>query len=203
MLSTINALVGQTVGSLDELRLTYTEDQIEQLALDRTAQSSTVYAGISHAFDDRFSINFDATVSDLDGTPASGGVPATEATGQELYASAQIIGSGLFKEGDLGIIGVRYADTSASKRYGLDFNTRYPVSRDLRINPRLRISYRENKNDDGTQLSARPSLRVNYQMGRRVSFEADLGAEWQRNENSMMREESWDYFVTAGYRLDF
>ena len=103
----------------------------------------------------------------------------------------------------MGIIGVRYADTTSSTRYGLDINTRYPVSRALRISPRARVTYRENKRDDGTQLSARPSLRLNYQMGRRASFEADLGSEWQRNENSMMREESWDYFVTVGYRLDF
>lgn len=203
MLATINALVGQTVGSLDELRLTYTDDQIEQLALDRTAQATTYYASIAHEFNDRFSFNVDATVSNLEATPASGGVEATEATGEELYASAQIIGSSLIKEGDLGIIGVRYADTKTSTRYGLDFNTRYPVSSAIRINPRLRLSYRENKNDDGTQLSARPSLRVNAQAGRHVSFEADFGAEWLQNENSMMREESWDYFVTAGYRLDF
>lgn len=203
MLATINALVGQSVASLDELRATYSEDQIDQLALDRTAQSTTFYAGVSHQLNDRFSFNIDATVSDLEGTPASGGVAATEPTGEEIYASAQIIGSGLFKEGDLGIVGVRYADTATSTRYGLDFNTRYPVSRSVRINPRLRLSYRQNKNDDGTQLSARPSFRLNVQTGRHISFEADLGAEWLQNENSMMREESWDYFVTAGYRLDF
>ena len=56
---------------------------------------------------------------------------------------------------------------------------------------------------DGTQLSARPSIRLNYQLGHHASFEADVGAEWQRTSNSSMREESWDYFVTAGYRLDF
>lgn len=203
MLSTINALVGQGVGSLEELRLTYSDDQIEQLALDRTAQASTIFVGLSHPFGERFSFNVDATLSNLDATPASGGVAATEATSDEIYASAQIVGSSLFKEGDLGIIGVRFADTTSSTRYGLDINTRYPVSRALRISPRMRVSYRENKNDDGTQLSARPSVRLNYQMGRRASFEADLGSEWQRNENSMMREESWDYFVTVGYRLDF
>lgn len=202
MLATINALIGQTVGSLEELRLTYTDDEIEQLALDRTAQASTIFLGVSHPFNERFSFNVDATLSNLEATPSSGGVPATEATSEELYASAQIVGTSLFKEGDLGIVGVRYADTTSSTRYGLDLNTRYPVSRAFRISPRVRVSYRENKNDDGTQLSARPSLRLNYQMGRRASFEADLGAEWQRNENSMMREESWDYFVTVGYRID-
>jgi hypothetical protein len=203
MLATINALVGQSVGSLDELRATYTDAEIEQLALDRTAQSTTYFAGIAHPISERFSINVDATLSNLDGTPASGGVPATTPTGQELYASAQIIGTSLFKEGDLGIVGIRYADTSTSVRYGFDLNTRYPVTRALKINPRFRLSYRENKNDDGTQLSARPSFRLNYQMGRHGSLEADVGAEWQRTSNSSMREESWDYFVTAGYRLDF
>ena len=203
MLTTINALIGQTVGSLEELRLTYTEEQIEQLALDRTAQASTVFAGVSIPLSEQFSFNVDATASSLEATPASGGVPATAATNGELYASAQIVGTSLFKEGDLGIIGVRYANTKTSTRIGLDLNTRYPVSRALRINPRLRLSYRKNRNDDGVQISARPSMRVNYQIGRRASFEVEGGAEWQSNETSLMREESWDYFVSAGYRLDF
>ncbi len=203
MLATINALVGQGVGSLEELKLTYSEPEIEQLALDRSAESTTYYAGIAHEFSERLSVNIDATVSDLGATPASGGVEATEATGQELYASAQLVATGLLKDGDLGIVGVRYADTATSIRYGLDFSTRYPITQAVRINPRLRITDRQNKNDDGTQLSVRPSFRLNVRAGRRVSFETELGADWMQTDSAAMREESWDYFATVGYRLDF
>ncbi|MEQ1617438.1 MAG: tetratricopeptide repeat protein [Terricaulis sp.] len=203
MLSTINALIGQPVASLEELRLTYTDAEVEQLARDRTGQATTYFAGLSVPINEKISFNVDATASSMDATPASGGVPATEETNGEMYASAQIVGTGLFKEGDLGSIGVRYANTKTSTRFGLDLNTRYPVSRSLRISPRLRLSHRSNRHDEGTQFSARPSLRLNYQLGRRASFEVEGGAEWQRNENALMREQSWDYFFSAGYRLDF
>jgi outer membrane protein assembly factor BamA len=145
----------------------------------------------------------DATVSNLSATPASGGVAATTASGDEIYASAQIVGTSLIKEGDLGIFGVRFADTATSTRYGIDINTRYPISRAVRINPRLRVTYRTDKNDKGTQISARPSLRLNIYANRMFSLEFEGGAEWQKTDMPTTSNESWDYYVNIGYRLDF
>lgn len=135
---------------------------MRQLAEDRTATSRSVTVGASRPLDSTFQVSADATVSSLSGIDASGGVEAFEGTGPEFFYSAQLIGSSVIEEGDLAVLGLRYADTQNSDRYTVDINTRYPVNRDFRVNPRLRTDYRENKNDDGTQISIKPSVRIDY-----------------------------------------
>jgi len=203
LLFTSNALLGQTVFNLDDLRGLYSDTEIQTLAIDRSAESRSVTVGISQPISEKLSVNVDATASDVAATPASGGVPATVASGTEYYYSAQLIGSGLFKEGDIGILGVRYADTASATRWVLDINTRYPWSRELRFNPRLRLSYRESKVSSETQISIRPSFRVNYNPRGKLQYEVELGGEWLRAESSLGRDTTSGYFLSAGIRRDF
>lgn len=203
MLATTNALQGQTVATLEELQMSYSPDQIQQLAEDRTAYSRTATVSVSHPFNDRFSFNADVTVANMSSTKESGGVPATPRSGNEYYYAAQLVGSSMFKEGDVAIVGVRYADTEASSRYTLDFNTRYPITRDLRVNPRLRVSYRENKNDPATQTAVRGSVRLNLNLRRHYQFEAEAGGEWQLDDYGPTSERTTGFFGTLGYRVDF
>lgn len=203
LLTTTNALQGQIAGSLDELKASYSPEQIEQLANDRTAYSRTATVSASHPFNERVAVNVDATVSNMSSTKESGGVPANPASGNEYYYSAQVVGSSLFTDGDLVIGGLRYADTATSNRYTVDLSARYPVSRDFRVSPRVRVSYRENKNDDGTQTAVRPSVRLNYNVHRNFQLEFEGGGEWQQDEFSGMSTESRGFFLNLGYRLDF
>lgn len=203
LLTAINALQGQLVGSLDELKASFTPDQIKQLAEDRTSYSRTGTISVSHPFNDRFAINADATVANMSGTKESGGVPANPATGNEYYYSAQLVGSSIFKEGDLAIAGVRYADSSTSNRYTVDLSARYPFTRDFRVTPRLRASYRENKNDDGTQVTYRPSIRMNYNVNRRFQLEFEGGGEFQHDDFGASKSDTKGFFVNVGYRVDF
>lgn len=203
LLFTSNALLGQTVFNLDDLRGLYTDAEIQTLAIDRSAESRSVTLGVSQPISPKLSVNFDATASEVDATPASGGVPATVASGTEYYYSAQLIGSGLFKEGDIGILGLRYADTASADRWVIDINTRYPWSRELRLNPRLRLSYRESKTSDETQVSVRPSIRVNYNRRGKLQYEFEFGGEWLRIESALARDTTSGYFLTFGIRRDF
>jgi len=203
LLFTGNALLGQAVRNLDDLRGLYSDAEIRQLALDRSAEARSATLGFSRPINAKLSFNVDATASDLSSTPTSGGVPATTASGTEYFYSAQLIGSSLFKEGDIGILGLRYADTATSNRWVVDVNTRYPWSRDLRINPRLRLGYRENKTDNGTEMSARPSIRVNYVSRRRLQYELEFGGEWLKADTPTGKETTNGYFVNFGIRRDF
>lgn len=203
LLFTSNAMLGQTVFNLDDLRGLYSDSEIRTLAIDRSAESRSVTIGVSQPINAKLSVNFDATASDVAATPASGGVPATVASGTEYYYSAQLIGSSLFKEGDIGILGLRYADTASANRWVLDINTRYPWSRALRLNPRLRLSYRESKTSDETQTSIRPSFRVNYNPRGKLQYELEFGGEWLRSESSLSRDTTTGYFLSAGIRRDF
>jgi hypothetical protein len=203
LLFTTNALLGQTVFNLDDLRGLYSDAEIKSLALDRSAESRSLSLGVSQPLTQKLSLNLDATASDVSATPASGGVPASPASGTEYYYSVQLIGSSLFKEGDIGILGLRYADTASANRWVVDINTRYPWSRELRFSPRLRVSYRESKTSDETQISVRPSFRVNYNPRGKLQYEIEFGGEWLQSDSSLGRDTTRGYFINAGIRRDF
>jgi hypothetical protein len=203
VLMTTNALQGQTVPELQDLLDTFTEDEIRQLAEDRTAELTTVTLGATHPFSERLQISGDVTVSNLSDTEASGGVAAVPGTGYEYFYGLQLIGSNLFRNGDISVAGLRYADTSTSNTSTLTLDTRYPIQNAWRINPRLRIDYRENSNTDSTQWIGSPSLRIDYRWRRRYRFEIEGGGEWSTEELPNDTQDSSAYFFSLGYRADF
>jgi len=204
VLTTSNAIQSQGVDDLAALLATgITESEARELARDRTADSHSITLGMVQPINDQFQLSGDITVSEFSDTPASGGVDAIEGTGIETSYFLQGIGSNLIKEGDIAIVGMRYSDLSSSKRYALSLNTRYPVSNDLRINPRLRLEYRKNENDDTDQWFVRPSFRMDYRWTKRTRFELELGGEWSSRELNDDTSETRSYFIFMGYRHDF
>lgn len=203
ILTTSNALQGQTVATVSELLTLFSEDEIRSLAKDRTPDSRSITLGVSRPLDSRFQISGDVTVTNLSDTPASGGVPATDSTGNDYFYSVQLIGNSLIKQGDLGILGLRYADTSSASTTTLSLNTRYPVNHEWRINPRLRLDQREFASDNTQQWTVLPSIRVNYRWRKRTQLEIELGGEWSSHELTDQTEKTSAYFLNAGYRHDF
>jgi len=203
ILTTTNALQGQTVRTIDNLLDSLSEDEIRALAEDRTAENTTVTLGASHPFSERIQLSGDVTVSNLSGTDGSGGVEPIPGTGNEYFYNLQLIGNSLIKTGDIGIVGLRYSDTSTSSIYSFSLNTRYPVNRVWRINPRVRVDYRENDRDKSTQWIGSPSLRMDYRWRKRYRFEVEGGGEWSTRELTDDNEDSSSYFFSLGYRADF
>jgi len=203
VLTTTNALQGQTLPDIDELLNSLSEDEIRQLAEDRTADVTTLTLGASHPFSDRFQMSADVTTSQLSGTNASGGIEAIPGTGNEYFYNLQFIGSNLIKTGDISVLGLRYSDTSTSNISSVNMDIRYPVMTVWRINPRMRVDYRDNSNNDSTQWIAAPSLRVDYRWRKRYRFELEGGGEWSSQELATDTEDTSSYFVSIGYRADF
>jgi tetratricopeptide (TPR) repeat protein len=201
-LSLGNALVGQQLESFEELRLFFTEEEIRQFALDRSAATTTYTFGLSRPFTPKLTANFNASISSIDATPESGGVAATP-TSEYSYYSADVVASSLFTEGDVGIIGLRYAVSETTDVYSTTFDTRFPLGRGWRISPRLRIDYREIKTDQSTQWIYTPGLRVQYRMGRRVRFELQTGKQFSTREMATSDQDRESWFVNAGYQLFF
>ncbi|MEA3241805.1 MAG: hypothetical protein U9Q19_00025, partial [Pseudomonadota bacterium] len=85
ILTTTSALQGQSAGSIDDLLDTLTEEDIQELAKDRTGHSTTATLGASHPFTEKIQLSGDVTVSELSGTKASGGVEAIPDTGKEYF----------------------------------------------------------------------------------------------------------------------
>jgi len=205
ILTTTNALQGQTVRNIDDLLDSLSEDQIRALAEDRTAEYTTVSLGASHPFSERIQVSGDVTVTNLSDTEASAGVEAIPGTGNEYIYNLQLIGSDLIKSGDIAIGGLRYSNLDAADVYSFSVNTRYPVNSKWRINPRVRVDYRENDRDDSTQWIGVPSLRMDYRLSRRYRFELEAGGEWSSRKLPDLPndEDTSSYFISAGYRIDF
>lgn len=203
ILTTSNAIIGQGVDSLSDLLATLSEDEVRDLARDRTATSRSFTLGITHPLSQKFQIGGEFMVSELTGTEASGGVEAVPGTGYEYFYSTQLIGSSLIMEGDITILGMRYSDTSSSDSVSLNLNTRYPVTREFRINPRMQVDYRLRNENTGDQLKFRPSLTMDYYWNKRVRFELDGGVEWTPDWVSGQTDTVLDFFITVGWRWDF
>ncbi len=203
ILTTRNALIGQLDGSLSALNQRFTEDQIRQLALDRSADSHNYTISLAHPLNDKLQISGDLTLSTLSSTPASGGIDAIPASGEDWNYSVQLMGTDLIKGGDIAIIGLRMDNNSTSDTISLNLNTRYPVTQALRINPRLRIDHRHFTTDNSTQWTTAPSVRVNYRLRRYFNLEFEAGGDWTSRDAPGATSKTTGYYISAGYRADF
>jgi hypothetical protein len=203
LLRTSNALIGQPAQGLDGLLATYSLAEIQQLALDRSGKSTSLMFGAMQPFGERFSLGVDATYWTLSSMPGSGGVAAVPSMGTESYYSAHLIGTSLFMEGDLTAANFGFAQSFNANRYSFDLNTRFPLSRSLRIGPRLVTSYRQTTDTPSTRYIVRPSLRTTYRIFPNLELEFEGGAEWERLNRGTTSTRTWNFIVNAGTRLTF
>jgi hypothetical protein len=203
-LTTESALVGQSASDIQGLLLSYTEGQIRQLALDRSGGMQSVAVGVARPLSERFQISADITASQYDGTPASGGVSETPDSGTLTYAWLSLIGTSLIREGDISILGLRYSEGGSSESTAVFLDTRYPLTQNLRLNPKLLVSHREISAGEATELLVRPGLRVLYHMARHVQFEIEAGGEFGSHDNGGgATNDSSGYYLYMGYSADF
>ncbi len=214
-LTTGNATQGQNVDSLDQLLQSFSKDQIKALAKDRTAISQTGSLSLSRPLSDNFQLNADFRMSTLSDTEASAGVAKTDGTGLEYSIASDLTGSNLLTDGDIYVIGARYNILQNSDALTLNLNVRYPVSRNLRINPRVRFNLR--MNDDGTEVFGyQPSIRLTYRVIKGLQLEVEGGGDWlfqERNADALAAaalagdnddfDKTGGYFLIAGYRYSF
>jgi len=203
ILTTGNALQGQLAFDIDELLDSLSEDQIRQLAEDRTAESKTGTLGVSHPLSENFQISADVTATLVSGTRASGGVEAIPGTDNEYFYNLQFIGSNLLKPGDISIAGLRYSDTTSSHIGSLTLDSRFPFRNVWRVNPRMRVDYRDNSSNNSSQWIAAPSMRIDYRWRKRYRFETEFGGEWSTQELPNDTQDSSSWFFNLGYRADF
>lgn len=202
-LTTRNALIGQPVRTIEELLLIYSSDEIRQLAEARSGKVSALRLGVSQSLSDRFQLNTDFTVTQFKGTTASEGVAEIPDQDNQYYFSLNLVGSRLFMENDSSILGLRHMDGGTSTVSTLYLDSRFPVNKKLRINPRFRMSYRKHKSDGSTSWVFRPSLRLLNSFGRRYRLDFEGGGEWfnRKQPNSGGDRVSW--FLYLGYHAEF
>ena len=202
LLTTDNALIGREEQSIDELKKVLNLEQIYQLARDRTANSETVTVGGSQPVSKKFQVTADITFAHIDATVASGGVSATPDTGTDYFFSTQLVGNNLWMKYDTGVLGLRYFDTDSSSTISLIANTRFPITRQWRINPRLQLDTRK-LNDGPSQQKIRALFRTDYRYLNNVRFDFELGYDEVSGEDASHLLGNNDLFFTLGYRWDF
>lgn len=203
LFTTSNALQGQTASSLEELASQFTKGEINDIASDRTADSTLLSAGLNHAFNDAWSLYGNLTLNKITDMRASAGVDALPGTDNELSYDLQLIGSGILKESDSTILSLRYFDGTTSNRTSVSLDIRYPITRAFRVNPRIRVDYRQSIRDDTDQTTYRPSIKITYRPKRKIHFEMELAGEWStRALTNNNEEKTRGLFGTIGYRID-
>lgn len=204
LLTTSNALQGQAgAKDLSGLMTVFSEDEVRKLASDRTATNKSLIFSVTQELSERFQLNGEFSVSELSGTPASGGVEAIPSTGAEFFYSTQLISNNLFVDQDIVILGLRYSDLQNGDSYSGDLNMRFQITRNLRINPRVRLSYRKNKRNKGDRVNVRPLVRLDYRWKKWMRFELEAGREWVSETVLGDSLQSRNYFLTIGARVFF
>jgi len=201
-LSASNALIGQSLTEFSELQSLFTEEEIRQLALDRAAQSSTITLGLSRPLTPKLQINVNVSDTEIDSTPDSGGIAGLPASSYR-YVSTDFIASSLITEGDVSVFRFRYADTENNSTYSTSLDARFPIGGRLRINPRLRLDYREIKADASTQLTYSPGLRLQYRKDRNLRIDVETGMQFASREMETMNQDRESWFVNLGYQWFF
>jgi len=202
ILTTSNALIGQTSNTIKDMQKIFVSNTIHDLADDRTASYKTFSIGANQPLNQRLQLSAEMTISKLGNTPGSGGVDPADGTGYEYFYDLQLIGNNLFDKDDLSILGLRYSDTDNASTTTLSVDTRFPVTPMFRVNPRVLLDYRSLR-PSGDQWTLSPSVRLDYQWRRSRHLELDAGAEWSTRNLSNGNEDSSAYFINAGYRIDF
>jgi len=201
-LSTGSALIGQPVATFAELLILMTEEEIRQLSIDRTPLANSFTVGVSYSLSPKIQISADANQTTVDASPESGGVAAVPEANY-TYFSSTLVASSVFKEGDVSMIGLRYSESDSTQVLSLTIDSRFPVGKRWRINPRLRIDQRSFMTDATDELRYTPGLRVQYRHSRKFRIEFEAGKQFAQREleNTDLDRES--YFVNLGYQLFF
>lgn len=203
-----------------------TSDQVNQLALAQTPVYQSVMLGYSYPISDKLTASVDATFANLSRTivPLAALDPslAQLATGNEYYATAQLIWTNLFREGDMYTTALHYAQQSTDRQYELDLNTRYPVTKDVMVSPRLRLGYSQYSSGamlyqplmagnmpplvataNITQYTVMPSVLVDWNITPQLQFEAEVGTQWAYSVQPGATTKDTEIFGTIGFRYTF
>jgi hypothetical protein len=202
LITTENALIGQSVTTLNDLEKIYSEQQIADLARDRTPVLSTYSASALKQLGERFQAIFDVFYTKLSDTPASGGVEQFTGTqGNDISYQVQLLGSSLLRTNDFNQFIVRYDTTPTYNVVGWQFISRYPLFGAWRIGPRM-LFQRKTTDTGFTSIFYAPYGHLDYQRHGHV-LEIEGGAEIGKNPAGLEIGNTTRLFVSIGYRINF
>jgi hypothetical protein len=203
VLTTENALIGQVgITTIPQLQQTYTQQQIDELAKDRTPLLSSYIVSALKQLGERFQVMLDLFVTQESATPASGMVEALPGTdGTDVACQVQFFGTALLSNADFHQLAFRYDHATLANTTGVDYIARYPLFGSWRVGPRILVQRRVNATGP-IQYFYDPYAHADWQRnGRLVEIEA--GTEIGRNPQVLQIGNTRRLFVSIGYRVNF
>lgn len=198
-----NALIGQSVETIEELLLFYSGDEIREMAENRSGKVTSFHLGASQSLSDRFQLNADATMSEFTGSEAMLSLTGDRDQATQYYFNVNLVGSRLFMEGDTSIFGLRYIDGGSAATSTLYLDSRFPLSRKFQINPRFAMSYRDSNTFGTDAWIALPSLRLLFRISRLYRLDFEAGGQWVNQDSVGYLGDRSSWFIYFGYRADF
>jgi hypothetical protein len=211
LLTSLNAIIGQTdnngdaITSIRQLQDRYSHRNIYQLAKKRTSRTRSLGLGIAHPFSDALRWNTDLSLTNTNATQASAGVEATDATGNQLYITSQLISNGFFSEHSLSTTGIRASNTGTIRSYGVFCNSRLYAMQNWRLYPALSLDEQQWIDGSQQQFVITPHLRTDYQLNK-LQLNAEFRNRWSNTrfaDNNDGPENNRRTSISAGVRYDF
>ncbi|MFK7894994.1 MAG: hypothetical protein AB8G23_04110, partial [Myxococcota bacterium] len=196
-----SALQGQLARDLDALRRTFSESEIRDLALDRTAVAWSGSAGITHRLSPRYQLSADLTLSYLEGTETSAGVTGNDASGPDGSGTLQIVVNDWLIEGGVGSLSTRYFEGETFRSVSVNGYSSFRLPERVRLIPRLRWEWRDSE-ILGASSVLRPSIEIDWRF-KSLLFNAEAGTQWQEPLSGGDEQAESNYFVEVGLRWEF
>ncbi len=206
-----NSLIGQSAPDLTTLLTQFTPAQVRQLALDRTPTSDTFVISASRPLGERWQFMADIATTELGGTPASGGVPATDPTGMDKSFTLQMSGSSLVQSSDLHIFSVRFDDSPTARSTTVAWDARFVLPGAWRLGPRLSVERLIDPSLGRNQMLYLPQVRGDWTSRTQV-FEITGGYQMQSQQAQQQQAtseavttatEQRSLYISAAYRVRF
>ncbi len=210
VLTTENALIGQPFTDLSQMQQVFTDQEIYQLARDRTAATSIYSLTATRPLGERFQFTALAAANETGATPASGGVAATPATGLLPNYQLQLYGTNLWSSSDFNIVTLTHGNTEIGRVDSVNLTSRFPLGGAWRLAPRFTVERLSDATDGSTQTSYIPSALLDYQRGNKL-LQLEVGGELGSREafltlangQIVQTQKTTRYYVSLSYRINF
>jgi tetratricopeptide (TPR) repeat protein len=210
VLTTRNALIGQTFTDLTQLEQVFTPAQIYQLALDRTPITENYSVTATRPLGSRVQFTSIVSATQTGAQPASGGVAAVPSTGLLLTYQGQLYASNLWHPGDFSVLSLTHGNTEVGRIDSLGFTTRFPLGGAWRLGPRFSVDRLNTITDGSTETTYIPSMLLDYQRGNKL-FQLDMGGELGKREAFLQlpngafvqTQNTTRYYISVSYRISF
>ncbi|GAB1233470.1 hypothetical protein UT4_19380 [Ferrigenium sp. UT4] len=208
-LSIRTALNGAETQSINALQQVLSASALRDLALARTATTNLGQVGVVLPFADQWQVGGDLRLSNTTGLPASGvaGTPggflaAIPSRGTEKIVTGQVIGSNLYRTGDIWSLSGSLGSSGTVNTSSLFLYNHNMLGGGWTLDASLQL-YRQTDQFDAVTTRISPTVRGEYAVNERFSVDFDGGIERSQNKGNQVSTTTLRYFGSTGLRWYF